>query len=72
LKESRRSCSILEVIEEPGGLAHLDDAVVGVAQIAAELVALVVEGRGQELGAPSPPLVVDGLNVGDAQIEELS
>jgi hypothetical protein len=51
-------------------LADLDDAAVGVPQVAAQLGAVVVERRSQELRALSSPLLVDGMDVGDTEIEE--
>jgi hypothetical protein len=49
-------------------LADLDDAAVGVPQVAAQLGAVVVERRSQELRALSSPLLVDGMDVGDTEI----
>src|SRR6476660_9846721 len=50
-----------------GGLAHLDQMTVGIADIATNLV-LVLLRRRQELGTPGAPLGVHGLNVCDPDI----
>jgi hypothetical protein len=50
-------------------LADLDEVAVGVAQVAAQFGAPVGRGR-KEPGAAAPPLLVDGVDVGDADVEE--
>ena len=50
-------------------LADLDEVAVGVAHVAAEFMTPVC-GRCQELGPASAPQLVDGVDVGDADVEE--
>jgi hypothetical protein len=50
-------------------LATLDEAAVWVAQVAAELMTPACR-RCQELGPSGAPLLVDGADVGDADVEE--
>src|SRR6516225_10195774 len=50
-------------------LADFDEVAVGVAQVAAELHAPVCR-RGQELSPSCAPLLIDGIDVGDADVEE--
>jgi hypothetical protein len=52
-----------------GGLAHLDQMTVGIADVAALLV-LVLFWRRQELSTPAAPLGVHGVNVFDPDIQE--
>ena len=49
-------------------LAHLDEVAVGIAHVAAQLRAPVGRRR-QELGAAASPFPVDGVDVGDPDIE---
>jgi hypothetical protein len=50
-------------------LADLDEVAAGVAHVAAQLVTPFC-GRCQELGPAGAPLLVDGVDVGDADVEE--
>src|SRR5215470_7740202 len=51
-------------------LADLDEIAVGIAHVAAQLAAMVIERLGQELRALARPMLVACANVRDAQIEE--
>src|ERR1700677_2367092 len=51
------------------GLPHLDQITVGIADVATDLV-LVLLGRRQELSTPGTPFLVDGCDVFDPDIEE--
>ncbi len=50
-------------------LADFDQVAVGVAHVAADLAA-AVDRRGEELRAAGAPLLVGGVDVGDADVEE--
>jgi hypothetical protein len=50
-------------------LADLDEMPIRIADVAADLGSAVLR-RGQELGPARAPLLVDGLDVGDADVEE--
>src|SRR5436190_18102334 len=52
-----------------GGLAHLDQVAVRIADVAAELRPAVLR-RSQELRAARTPLLIDRLNLRDADVEE--
>src|SRR5215207_7168560 len=52
-----------------GALADLDEMVVGIAEVAADLGAAVL-GRGEESGAAGGPGLVHRLDVGDPDVEE--
>src|SRR5271165_6439382 len=51
-------------------LPHFDEIAVGIAHVAAQLPAVIVEWLRQELSAFGLPLPVAGPDVGDAQIQE--
>ena len=53
----------------PDQLADFNQVAVGVAHVAADLDA-AVDRRGQKLRAAGAPLFVDGVDVGDADIQE--
>jgi len=50
-------------------LAYLDQVAVGVAHVAADLVA-TVERRGEKLRSAGAPLLIDGADVGDTDVEK--
>jgi hypothetical protein len=51
-------------------LPYLDEVTVRIAHIAAQFMAVGIEGLGEELGTFLGPIFVAGTNVGDAKIEE--
>src|SRR5215211_4047685 len=55
------------LLEDPGSLAQLDQVAVGVTQIAADLHPMVL-GLGQELAAARAPLLIDGVDIGHADV----
>jgi hypothetical protein len=52
------------------GLADLDEVTVRITHVAAQFVAMIIEGLGEELSAFLGPIFIACVNVCDAQIEE--
>src|SRR6478736_2270917 len=55
--------------EQPGRLAHFDQVAVWVAHVAAKLGS-AIDRRSQELGTPSTPLPITGVDIGDPEVQE--
>src|ERR1700737_4556988 len=53
----------------PDQLANLDQVPVGVAHVTADLAA-TVDRRGQKLRSAGAPLLIDGTDVGDTDVQE--
>ena len=69
MSEDGRCLAARLPLEDPGGLAHLYQVSIRVAEVAPDLASMVLRGR-EELGAPCAPVCVDRLHVRYADVEE--
>jgi hypothetical protein len=69
--DKKLACKLLEGVDgNLRGRADLDEVTVRITHVAAQFVAMIIEGLGEELSAFLGPLFIARVNVCDAQIEE--